>query len=100
MEVLRSFLVKKGLVSEEELQNLLESEELDEEITFLSRSDKVSQEQPKQKNTPVKEKQGKDLNSLSSGSDVTIYKRAVQQIAPQLGNQIEQYITNIRKVPS
>ena len=38
-----------------------------------------------------------ETNNLASMSDVTIYKRAVQQLVPGLEQQIDKYVQNVRK---
>ena len=40
---------------------------------------------------------GKDFSSLSSASEVMIYKRAVQQLAPELEEQIDTFVNNACK---
>ena len=45
-------------------------------------------------NSAKKADKGENI-SLGSTSEVTIYKRAVQQLAPELEEQIDQYITNV-----
>ena len=41
-------------------------------------------------------KQGKELNSLASSSEVMIYKKAVCQIAPEFETEIEKFINDVR----
>ena len=55
---------------------------------------KLAKWQPPQ---PSRKKQGKALASLASSSEVTVYKRAVQELAPQLGEQIDKFISDTRK---
>ena len=49
-----------------------------------------------QKEKPANRKTGKDLFSNSNTSEVTIYRRAIQQLSPEINDQIENYISKIR----
>ena len=98
---MQSFMMKKGII--------LQSMTMDELQAFLHDGSKLDDDQsaPKEavistKNKPVmtmsKAKAGKCALNVSPSvtSEATIYKQAVQQLAPELGEQIEQFIADAR----
>ena len=98
LSVMQSFMIKKGIIdasmTEDEIQLFLQEEE-----------GKLDVEIPQRATVPIteKQKQGKtgkgnnEMTNLASMSDVTIYKRAVQQLVPGLEQQIYKYVQNVHK---
>ena len=100
MSKIQAFMVKKGLITDEELSQLLEDgddQEPDQlpvrDVQPVQRASRLRDPLTKRKADPP----GKEIASLASSSDMTIYKRAVQQIAPEFESQIDQFINDARK---
>ena len=112
--LMQSFMVKKGILnssmSTEELEKFIE-ESGDIECANMneSRQKKAERGPPKSKVVEActnKDRRGKVQDNLSvsmgipclpSSSEATIYKRAIQQIAPELEEQIDTFINNARR---
>ena len=94
-ELMQDFMVKKGIIegsmTEQQLQEFFKSEEL---ICDKQRPQSVLEKvQPKKVTRPaIGKSAGRDELSHSSGSEVTIYKRAIKQIDLGLEEQIEDFI--------
>ena len=99
LELIQGFMVKKGLIdinmSNDELKKFLEQSEVSsgdlEPATGTQRVSKSS-----------KSKEGNDSRtkgnaSMASGSEMTIYKRAVQQLDPNMDKQIEELLNKSRQ---
>ena len=89
---MQNLIVEKGLISAEELSTLLQDP--------TSQTPPRKCETPKDRTKKNKAETGKDnncQNSIASSSEVTIYKRAVRQIAPEFETQIESFIADVRK---
>ena len=109
MAIMQGFMVKKGLITDDELQSLLnesESEMMDLEMHQQESPPTPTQttEKPKQNSRGKSKKRSETQklpgNDLSSTSEVTIYCRAVRQLAPQLEDQINNFITEVREKDS
>ena len=102
---MQAFMVKKGLLNksmnQEELNSFLQEESVslvtpvDHAIGIQVDQNKTAQAPREPKKNVVKGK-SKHLPSLASSSEVTVYKRAVEQAAPELDKQITDYITSVR----
>ena len=101
--VLQNFMVKKGLITNAELQELLESGDIEEiEATFQPINQPANTREIQPPLTPQRDRRsnitpGKDLHSLASSSEVTIYRRAVQELAPEMESKIEKFIGDVRR---
>ena len=110
--IMQKLVLKKGLIdkpiNKEEINELLGSEadlELPCAVETEAMETAVGRMEPPPKKSIIpkpkiksKVSSRKDDNPIvGSESEVTIYKRAVQQVAPDLDAQIEQYISNVRK---
>ena len=98
VSVMQEFMIKKGIVTNEELQQLLLTNEEEAPIESNKERTKTPVKKGIEQNATGKRKSNchKDLGSIASSSDITIYKRAVQQIAPEIEVQIEKYIQEVR----
>ena len=100
-ELMQSYLLKRGLINE-----LMSEDEINSVLTEVTTEEQPPQcdgEATKRKSTqnigpaaegshkrPVAERTGR--GSVSSDSEVTIYKRAVKTLSPQLNAQIEELL--------
>ena len=94
--VMQKFMLDKGLINntmnEQEMLDFINKESsMNETGQQLQLSCKKKTEQLKQKKTTT----GRE--SISSSSEVTIYKRAVQQLDPNLSSQIEDLLNKSRR---
>ena len=97
---MQTFMVKKGLIDKsmtmEEMQQFITEQENQEQAPEPPSLDKA----PKHKATDAKRNENHSKTNFccnSSTSEVTIYKRAVQQLAPYLEERIDQFVTETRK---
>ena len=113
LSAMQNFMIRKGIIdssmTEEEIQLCLENQ-LEQEDCSDGESEKDAEQrgprpEPETFRNKTKSKQpksvrqGKDIISQDSSSEVTIYKRAVQEIAPELEEQIDHFISVNRKTP-
>ena len=102
-EVMQKFMVKKGIIDTS--MTFEEMEAFVDEDDVPTQTEEIAPTQARHKNKPekqpannLKRKGGKSTSdTLSSASEVTIYKRAVQQIAPELEEQIDVFVANTRR---
>ena len=109
---MQNLLVKKGLIDTSMSQDELEAFVNEMALTKRSEMQPETPQGPKARksgggaravvNSKPKEvsKKGKNCvgaTSQSSESEVTIYRKAVKQIAPELTDQIEGFITQVRQ---
>ena len=108
LTIMQKLMVKKGLIdvslTAEELEQLIEDEEgvpSSQECPPTCSPAKKKRPDPKQKQRKEwgrdKDTEVDKVNSLTSPSDITIYKRAVQQIAPGLEDKIDKFVTDACK---
>ena len=87
-------MVQKGLMdvgaSNEDLRLLLNTGKSTGKGGAKSQSNRTGDGQPKVRN------QGKDITSNPSTSKMTIYRKAVQTIAPEINGEIEAYLNRVR----
>ena len=103
MSLMQNFMIKKGIITDEELQSLLDESMTDEAELQANRQVPETlaravekPKKPKEKSQHRSEGKGESVNGQGSTSEVTIYKRAVRQIAPQIEDQITDFISEIR----
>ena len=101
--LIQSFMLKKGLIDEtmdpEQLQKFIEEGDVEPEAID---SGKTKQKQKPQPKKPAGKK-NVIIPCETSNSDVTIYKKAVPVMEPDLDSQITQFIANVRyrnEIPS
>ena len=100
--LVQSFMVKKGLIDssmdEEEIKEFLKDDKGQQKTIEPGNKKLNKSSQAKNVQATEKSKEGKlvnpanivnPVNSKESPSEITIYKRAVQQINPELDSQIE-----------
>ena len=91
---MQTFMVKKGLIDASMTADEIE-EFLKDDAGPSTASQQAKQSRGKQGPKKHQDKAtGKDVTNLSSTSEVTIYKRAVQQLAPQLEEQIDKFVSD------
>ena len=108
LAILQSFMIKKGLINEtmsqDEMEAFLNEDDLPSNLASrsepqqspLQKVDQVAALQAKGKGKG--KKSGKELLSQASGSEITVYKRAVHQLAPPgLEDKIDQFVSETRK---
>ena len=82
VSAMQDFMLKKGLITDEELQEILSVDGLPKEPPLKSKEPATTGKATKkaaQKNDKRKLISTKDLASVTSSSDITIYKRAVDK---------------------
>ena len=109
LTIMQKLMMKKGLIDTsmtmDELEMLIEEEDSNEcTKTNVGNTAVTPTPAAKQKELPkssaVCNEKGKQINivpKLASHSDVTIYKRAVQQIAPDLQEKIDKFVSDTCK---
>ena len=104
LKVMQNFMMKKGSINTsmtvEELQAFLQdSPETQEELQAQPQGERKQKNKQAKGPTKSKSKPGKVaaiINSPSSTSEVTIYKRAVPQLPPEINQQLNQLIVGTR----
>ena len=101
LELIQSFMVQQGLIdvnmTNKELRGKLEKQV--KPCKVPAEASPINNQRAKakgQKEKPANRKTGKDLFSNSSTSEVTIYRRAIQQLSEEINDQIENYFSKIR----
>ena len=93
-------MVKKGLISSEELQELLDGQQPTETEAASPRRIATPWKKSKDQRHTFRENKGKgtlkDNLSQPSSLEITIYRRAVQEIAPEIETQIDEFINETR----
>ena len=104
LKVMQNFMMKKEIINTsmtaEELQAFLQdSPETQEEPQAQPQGERKQKNKQAKGPTKSKSKPGKVaaiINSPSSTSEVTIYKRAVPQLPPEINQQLNQLIVGTR----
>ena len=116
LSLMQEYLIKKGVIntsmSEDQLQQFLTEETIEEEQPTAADQvleeesqgidEEVIQSRPAAIPRKAKEKRSnkeetRERESLSSESEVTIYKQAVNQLDPNLGKQIDDLLNKSRQ---
>ena len=94
LELMQRVMVQKGLMdvgaSNKDLRLLLNTGKSTGNGGAKSQSNRTGDGQPKVRN------QGKDIVSNPSTSEMTIYRKAVQTIAPEINGEIEACLNRVR----
>ena len=90
---MQDFMLKKGIITNDELSLLMEETAVEPEpINNPSQSKKALVSKTPKKSAGNDSNDKNVTNLTSSTSEVTIYKKAVQQLAPEMSDQIDKFI--------
>ena len=94
-EVMQSFMVEKGFIKPGMTPNQIGNAIRNYKENSMNKSAK--EKLAKAKKPTVSNKGRSEFNPVPSESEATIYKRAVKQVAPGLDDQIENYLSKVRR---
>ena len=90
---MQDFMLKKGIITNDELSLLMEETAVEPEpINNPSQSKKALVSKTPKKSAGNDSNDKNVTNLTSSTSEVTIYKKAVQQLTPEMSDQIDKFI--------
>ena len=102
--MLQEILLKKGVMTNEEMSLIMDENGSTTQTQTNTEKEPIAVASEKQPG-PIKHNKkgkvmskGRDVNSLASSSEVTIYRRAVQQVAPKIESRIDQFINEARQM--
>ena len=100
MAVMQDFKVKKGFITDEALQLLHNDSETEWPESGIKKGGGWTKTKSSTEQHTARHKQktkGKEMgdNDLSNASEVIIYHRAIREIAPQIENQTNEFISEV-----